>query len=74
VRDEGANGDASARSGFQGIFEFFKVQAKNKNVDTLLGVLDRREKRRDAIARLYQQLQDRSSVIFLALPGIFYLF
>jgi hypothetical protein len=54
VRDESTNGNASARSAFQGIFEFFKVQAKNKNVDTLLGVLDRRQKRRDAIAGLYQ--------------------
>ena len=54
MRDQGAHGKAAARGLFQGVLEFFPVQAKDQNVDTLLGFLDRRQKRLDAIVRLYQ--------------------
>jgi hypothetical protein len=61
MRDQGAHGQAPARGSFQGVLEFFPIQAKNQDIDTLLGVLDRREKRRDAVVGLYEQLQVGSS-------------
>jgi len=64
VSYEGANRDAATGGCLEGILEFFKVQAKNQDVDALLGFLDRREKGLDAVVGLYQQLQDRSSIIF----------
>ena len=54
MSDESTNRNAPARSGLQSILEFFPVQAKYQDIDTLLGLLDRRQKGRDAVAGLNQ--------------------
>jgi len=53
MRDERAHGNSPARSSLEGVLKFFPIQAENQDIDTLLGFLDRRDQRLDAVAGLY---------------------
>ncbi len=65
VSDQRAYRNALAGRSFQGGLQLFPVHAEDEDVNALLGALDPCQKRRDAIVRLNQQLQNGT----FALPG-----